>query len=326
MVTVPLFDLTFDHQKLRLYPMDLEIRLVWEALHRRLGAENYAFACEHTLLLIKPESFRRRFAEPIIQFLEEAGFLITSAKFVSLSGVEERFVWRYQWNKSTSDRQKLSQIKNQHDRSVLLCLRNTVEDEGLPASVRLHELKGSSAFMDQRRPHHLRSLLGSSDKGVTYVHCPDEPADFLRETSVFFADGDEILHAFGPTQWSGLSRREVLQFEQSLEPHSIDYEEVKSRHERSSAGALPRFFSAEADMQEWTLDDIQPFFGDLADPVTRWDFITCAARHIRYDREHEQALISTKVMPRVVELWKHFDYRNRLTERRQVQGNSGRTG
>ena len=318
MTTVPLFDLTFDHQKLRLYPMDIELRLVWEDLYRKLREETYRFACEHTLLVIKPESFRRRFAGPIINFLEEAGFAVTFASLVSLSGVEERFIWRYQWNKSTSDRQKLSNIKNRHDQSVLLGLRNTIEDDGLPASVRLHELKGSSAFLDQRRPHHLRSLLGSSDKGVTYVHCPDEPADFLREASVFFADSDELLSAFGECRWSGLSRQEVLGHERSLEPHSVDYTEVRERY-AAMGKACPRFLAADADEHEWTLDDILPFFGDLGDQKRRWDFITCAARHIRYDREHEQALISTKVMPRVVELWKRFEYRRRLSERRTVQ-------
>ena len=320
MVTVPLFDLTFDHQKLRLYPMDLEVRLVWEDLYRKLRGETYKFACEHTLLLIKPESFRRRFAGPIIRFLEDAGFVITSAKYVSLSGVEERFIWRYQWNKSTSDRQKLSQIKNHYDQSLLLCLRDTVEKEGMPASVRLHELKGSSAFMEQRRPYHLRSLLGSSDKGVTFIHCPDEPVDFLREISVFFQNAEEILQAFGAGPWAGLSKHEVLKFEQSLEPHSIEYDEVRSRYFNSlPLSAQPQFFNADADKIEWTLDDIMPFFDDLTDAMKRWDFITCAARHIRYDREHEQALISTKVMPRVVELWRHFDYRHRIEERQRVQ-------
>jgi hypothetical protein len=131
----------------------------------------------------------------------------------------------------------------------------------------------------------------------------------MRETCVFFQRAFQVIEAWHPSSATSQDvDGELHRHEMHLEPHSVDFDEVRSRMLAGSSD-VPEFLQEGAEEKAWTLDQLSPHFRDLGDVVTRWDFITCAARLIEYNRLGENALISTKPMPQIVAKWTTYDFR-----------------
>lgn len=287
---------TFEPLKIQYYPREIEGRMIWEFLTQDHGAGALRALYKHTFILLKPETARKRLTRRIVELLFDSGFEVAAMKSLRLRPVEERFIWRYQWNKATADRMALSALKSQFDDGVLLLLRDASRTSPIPASIRLHDLKGSSAFPELRRPEQLRTIIGATNKTLTFVHCPDEPADVLREAAVFYERPGDFVQGLSATS---LRSEEVLDrlvgLEEQVLAHSLSTAEVRSRRPD-----LPVEISSRPPL----LPEILRFFGSMEDERERWDLITVAADLISYHRTHEDALISTRTMPQVVDAWK----------------------
>jgi hypothetical protein len=297
---IPWHQLSFDPQKHRFYPGEFESRLAWEDLQIISPESMMTMFHRYTFIIIKPECFKRRLTASILEFLKNHGFAIRSMRLFHFHAANERFVWRYQWNAATTDRQQLSAIKNELDPAAILTLCDERWDGSIPAAVRLHELKGSSAFLDRRRPEQLRSIIGTTNRALTFIHCPDEPADILRETLAFFERGQDFLHDCKIDQdivddVPIISN--LLSHELNIPAHHLNPQEVSKRR---ALDLLPE--------RKYRLDDIRTRFGDLCTPAERWDFLTTAANWIQHDRTGEGPTISTKTMPQIVKEWDSFKF------------------
>jgi hypothetical protein len=193
------------------------------------------------------------------------------------------------------DRLRLLELKNRGESSAIILLRRPSE-RGLPASVRLTAAKGSSAFLDRRKPDDLRSILAIPNRALTFIHCPDEPADVLREFISLCPDEERLaslLAGAGTLGEAGSAiRARVLEFEATQPSHALDYTEVVSRRGLNPDLSVKR-----------RLTDIRTLFHSLEDAQERWDFITYAAMQINHDRDDEGPIISTRFLPRIIETW-----------------------
>ena len=286
--------LTHDPQKHRHYPGEFEHRLVWGALQRALGPRSEDALLDCTVLVLKPECFRRRVCATILDFVAQNGFSILDAEIRHIPTAEEHYIWRYQWNAATLDRLRLFAIKNRGESSAILLLRRpAAAHRGVPASVHLSASKGSTAYLDRRRATDLRTMLDVPNRALTFIHCPDEPADLLRELAVLCPDAERLprVLAAGRDDTARIRER-VLQFESTIPAHGLRYRDIAPQRDLPVDGA-----------RKFALDDVRGHFGDLDAPGERWDFITCAAELIQHDRSDEGPVITTRFLPAIQESW-----------------------
>ncbi|MEV0250959.1 nucleoside-diphosphate kinase [Nocardia sp. NPDC050712] len=149
----------------------------------RLGIEPDAFARQHSLLLLKPDAIVARAVEPTLEWLAENDFQVIGAHRLPVNRHLARAVWYFAWNIATAERRRLADLLVDISDALVLVVRGA--DGELPVSVRLTEAKGPTDPR-KRQPGELRYVLGRHNFLLNLVHSPDDPADVLREFTIFF--------------------------------------------------------------------------------------------------------------------------------------------
>ena len=170
------------------------------------GSFPYVALNRTALLIIQPDGVAAGIAGAVQQFLLSHGFHVRGAITFRHDYHSVREEWRYQFNEMTLPRMHLTSMKYTMADSIVLVLRDTRAKEGMPASVRLQKLKGSSS-PSGRSADQLRTIIGSPNGLLKFLHSPDEPADIIRELATSLARPvrrkviDLILNstALGPT-------------------------------------------------------------------------------------------------------------------------------
>lgn len=287
--------LSKDHLKYRYYPDDLPYTLAESVLSDLLRPEHRIF--EKTFLVLHPEIFAGGFVPLILDALQQEGFCVHFVEEFYLDLGRAAEIWRYQWNASSVSRMLFFDLKGSLAPAAFLGLSRTCSGD-LPATLALHLLKGSSRFRERLKPHQFRSLLPFTNRAMTFVHCPDEPADFLRELFILY--GTEKANAI------------AAQYSNS----QIAWGEVLSRlstfGEHSSFGA---FDAQHADYWSLWLEYLErigsPGAGDRfrsMDFDEQWLALSSIANLLENERDGTHPLITTKHMPEVVETWRATEY------------------
>ena len=286
--------LTHDPQKHRYYGAEFEYRAVWEELLDALGPRAESTLLDYTLLMLKPECFRRKVSGQILRIVADQGFTPVDADIRHVPAGDENYIWRFQWNAATSDRLRLFAVKNRGEScAILLLCRPAADHQGIPASVHLASMKGSSAYLERRQATDLRTVLDIPNRALTFIHCTDEPADVLRELVALMPDTDRLVAQLLESQdRSRAIADQVLGHELTIAPHSVRFSEVATRRGLPDDGLETR-----------ALKEIRPLFGDLTDELERWDFVTYAAGCIRHDRLDEGPVVSTRFLPEILASW-----------------------
>jgi hypothetical protein len=142
------------------------------------------FLRSYTLFMLKPDALVARKGELAVRAVEALGFDPVWARPVRLSRRGMRELWRFSWSEAAIERIRLSTLLNAAAPAVCMVLRRR-KDQAIPASVQLALAKGS-ATPERRTREHIRTILGSPNGILSFIHCADEPADMLRELAVFF--------------------------------------------------------------------------------------------------------------------------------------------
>ncbi|ALV05184.1 hypothetical protein [Roseateles depolymerans] len=286
--------LTHDPQKHRHYPSEFEFRLLWEDLEQTFGINAESSLLDYTVLVLKPECFRRKVSKQVLDYIVENGFTLVDLDIRHITPAEENYIWRYQWNTATVDRLRLLTIKNHGEASAILLLRRPASAHaGVPASVHLASIKGSSAYLERRQATDIRTILEIPNRALTFIHCPDEPADLLREAITLFPKTDRLIDRLREgVDATGHIFDRVMSHELSIAPHGVRFSEVAERRGLSTHTADKR-----------PLDDIRSAFGPIDQETDRWDFVTYAAELIRHDRLDEGPAISTRFLPQILASW-----------------------
>lgn len=145
------------------------------------------------IVLAKPEVFLEDCFAEITDFLHHQGFDVVDHFPTSLSPLVCREVWRYQWNAATVERIEVSELVLGLGLAHGLVVTHADHSAGGASTVadRLAGLKGPSD-PDRQRPGHLRHALGASNRVLSYVHVPDEPADIVRDLSLLLGRRDLV--------------------------------------------------------------------------------------------------------------------------------------
>lgn len=189
MIEVPEFT-TPNDVKRRYYAGDPYFRETWEQLgavcdeRQRLQTELW----RHAALVFKPEAFVVGRVRPALGRLSEAGFTAVHAFPFEFDRRAVRETWRYQLNVATLERIRVMDMVLTTGPSLYVLLRRNDPNDDVPATVKLRHYKGPTD-PSQRRPHHLRSVLGATQLSVlSFIHVADEPADLVRELGIFLPE------------------------------------------------------------------------------------------------------------------------------------------
>ncbi|MEU6721098.1 nucleoside-diphosphate kinase [Nonomuraea sp. NPDC046802] len=180
--------LTVLEDKRRLYAEDTYFVETWEEATRLLGDRSACFCDRHTLLVVKPEALLSGQLPAILHWLHENDWRVVAVRRLTVGRHEVRGLWRYHWNCVTQQHKDLVDMLFSVSESLLLMLRTSGEKSGA-ATPRLARGKGP-AFPGDRAPGQLRAMLGNLNSYLTFVHSPDEPADFLRELGILLPPGE----------------------------------------------------------------------------------------------------------------------------------------
>ncbi|MCC8251543.1 hypothetical protein [Saccharothrix luteola] len=139
------------------------------------------------VLVIHAETIALRKAETCLSYAARNGFRLLHALPFEVSQAMCDVVWRFQANVISQDSLAVRDGIYTHGTSIMLLLKDTRPDAGMPASSRLTLLKGSPDPA-QRDGSSLRSELGAINNIFGFVHCADEPLDVLRELAVMLPE------------------------------------------------------------------------------------------------------------------------------------------
>jgi nucleoside diphosphate kinase len=178
--------LTRDPHKPATYNGDGQFRQSWSDW-KNLAAGTSSAIYRYTSLLLKPETFAARKTGLILDRVRKLGFRATYAKEVQFDDKSIQAAWRYQMDKSSDDRFRLRGCFWGDTTSVYIVLRGPPADEC--AADRLARLKGS-AHPEKQIPGTLRHGLGGPNAMFSFLHTPDDTADFIRELSVWLTYGE----------------------------------------------------------------------------------------------------------------------------------------
>lgn len=244
-------------------------------------------------ILFKPDAVARRLVEPALALLAGHGFAPIAAKTVVLDGPRSQALWWYQWNRASVDRLRLAELFGCRSPSLLVMLEAPSAE--LPATVRLSALKGP-ADHDRRRPDQLRAVMGMRNRMLSLVHCPDEPADLVRDLAILLPPAER------PAFWQTLLGRggagsDPVWLAQALytayPAHALDPNEVRRRRGLEQVGA-----SAPMALERFAAE-----FGPVG-PSDQWDFITLAAEVIEHHVSGVEPLLSSMNFEPLAAAWR----------------------
>lgn len=153
------------------------------------GIDPAEFSRRYSLLLLKPDAIVARAVEPTLKWLQDNEFRVIGSRICAVDRHLVRALWYFAWNIASPERRRLADLLVGISDALVLVVSS--ESGALPTSVRLTSAKGPTAPA-ARRPGELRYLLGRYSYLLNLVHSPDDPADVLREFSIYF---DETTRA-----------------------------------------------------------------------------------------------------------------------------------
>jgi guanylate kinase len=211
------------------YAVDGLFREGWADLLRLTEDQgSFAISCM-TSLILKPETLARRSSRKVVELIREQGFRIALAKKIDLNRHTVQAVWRYQMDLASDDRILLRTLPLAPTEAIYLILQTDPADRS--AAERLRAFKGSSHAHLQKTGQ-LRSQLQLPNPTISFVHAPDDSADFIRELPVWlnFAERRGCKQLFsGPIdrQHSEKEESKLAAFENDVENYQFDIRTMK---------------------------------------------------------------------------------------------------
>ncbi|WP_433272800.1 hypothetical protein ACQPZF_17375 [Actinosynnema sp. CS-041913] len=313
----------FDHESLTIIQGKLEqyrreeggfLATGTETAQRAFGADLPRVLPRLAVMVIHAETVAARKAETCLSYLARNGFRLLHALTFEVSQNMCDTVWRFQANVISADSLAVRDGIYTHGTSIMLLLKDTSPDPGMPASSRLTMLKGSPDPV-QRDGGTLRSELGAINNIFGFVHCADEPLDVLRELAVMLpppvlSDVHLRLARRFDDDGAEFDCRPVIETAYAENPeHDIDSDRARRRlladvaeadGGDARAGAL-RAMLAESDRPGRDLDwfAFAAALRELGIDPFGWDSLVVASDRVRYE---VPGLV--KIVPSFTELMK----------------------
>ena len=182
--------LSASEAKFQAYSVESYFRTSWHDIEEVLAANVFEQLHNLVLVVFRPDAIIGRKVFAALRLLSYYELVPVAARSIRLSRLSIHELWRYQWNAASLDRIALSERLFTYSDSLLVILRRTSHAR-IPASVLLARGKGSPQ-VTERKATDLRSILGSPNRMLTFLHIADEPLDLVRELGILFPRSERI--------------------------------------------------------------------------------------------------------------------------------------
>ena len=242
------------------------------------------------LVLFKSETIAGQRLQVAHTLLTAQGFAAVAAEPVRFTGGLFHDLWRYQFQRATSDKIRLYTRWAAGTNGVVAAYIQTAPAPRRPASVSMKVFKGPAA-VERRQPEQLRSLMASPNSILNFVHASDEPADVLRELAILVPAErrDRVWRAIATADFEA-GQAELLALADrfaSGPPHDLD---VAAAGERLAAkcsangAAGQRYFDAVTTREKLlVLRELELALGARCAEVDPIDVIVFASGFVRRD-------------------------------------------
>ena len=274
-----------------MFAYDMYFRECWADAAATWGERVMAVASSVAVLMLKPDAVVGRRAGPVLDFVAGHGLRPVACRTTRLTRHSMRELYRYDWHIYPVDRLAFSTFWYTTDDVVAFVLEDVAPERGLPASVRLSGLKGSTP--EARQPWHLRSVLAPPNRILNFVHVTDEPADLFREIGILLDRDDrralltEVAASLGSDRGADV-RRDVAALEARVPAHDLDLERSLRRLAAVPAvgpGPVDEVAAGLAAGRSFAWDELRALLHPDAPGVDRWDFICVASHAIEAERD-----------------------------------------
>jgi hypothetical protein len=281
-------------EKREVFGYDLYFREGWADFAEVFGDEVADVLDGLAMLVVKPDAVVGRRLGLILDYMVDNGFVPVATARFGYTRHSMREVWRYDWHIYTVDRLQLCSFWYTTNDVLLFLARDVRPEAGLPATVRLSELKGVGDPA-KRGPHHLRTALRPPNRILNFVHVGDEPADIVRELAIFLDRPQRLafladLRAHLAEDRTAQAREEIAGIEADCPRHDLDIEATLTRLTPivgdAVAARLRELVHGDEKIQWDELAALVPF-----DKVDRWDVIVTASFVVHNERPVPHALL-----------------------------------
>lgn len=186
--------LTSQQNKFEVYSREAGFADAWSHACDQLGEHTIELLQRGAVALLRPDALRTGRVNVALDYIETLGLVTVLLLPVRISPWTVDYLWQYQWCAASADRVAMVRTMLTSWESVLAVFRSNDRARELPASVELSAVKGSG-HPHERHGHELRSVLGSPNRVLTFVHVADEPIDIVREIGLLLdrEQGDKAL-------------------------------------------------------------------------------------------------------------------------------------
>ncbi|WP_409181590.1 nucleoside-diphosphate kinase [Amycolatopsis sp. VS8301801F10] len=281
-------------EKREVFGCDLYFREGWADVLSVFGGDATGVLGGLAMLVVKPDAVAGRRLGPIMEYLADNGFVPVATTRFAYTRHSMREVWRYDWHIYTVDRLQLCTFWYLTNDVLVFLARDVRPVPGLPATVRLCELKGVGDPA-RRQSHHLRTKLNPPNRMLNFVHVGDEPADIVRELAIFLDRPERLrfledLRAHLGEDRTAQARAEIAALEADCPAHDLDLAAALSRLAPlagEAAAARLRDVAASGERISWDeLAELVPF-----EKADRWDVIVTASFVVHDERPVPHALL-----------------------------------
>ncbi|MDQ3935652.1 MAG: hypothetical protein M3340_13585 [Actinomycetota bacterium] len=292
--------LTAVPEKRDAYARETYFREAWDDVVDVLGDSAAAVLGSLGLLSFKPEAVVGRRLRATLHYVVDHGFVPAGVARLRYTRNSMRELWRYNWDVYTVDRIALATLMHSATDTLLWLLRGPDPDDGVPAAVRLSELKGPAA-VEERSGDHLRSVLRPPNEIVNFVHVADEPADIVRELGILLARTErrrlllDLRSGLGG-DLSGHVAAEIGRLEADHAAHDLSFAASLERLQRSGAASpetaeLVRAAAGGERKLRW--DELCALIDPSSPRVDVWDFVLVACDALPLERPGSTELLPT---------------------------------
>lgn len=189
------------------YATDSHFRLGWREWQDHPIGQT-ALLWRTTALVLKPEAMAGRRSALILERTAALGFQPVLAVPTTFGEAAVHATWRYQMDGASDDWIRLRSCYCLDTPALYVALIHPEAGPTSSAAHRLRQAKGSP-HLDQQKQTDLRAGLGAPNPVLSFLHTPDDGADFIRESTI----------------WLDHTHRERLR-DDALRGHAVPWPEI----------------------------------------------------------------------------------------------------
>lgn len=173
--------LTRNAAKVEMYNAETYFRESHRDLESVLGPDLEDVLLRHGLVILKPDGYGLGVTGDVVDFYAENGLRVVEALELDFGPLLWRAMWIHQMTLASMDR--LAVIDGVISGRALALVLRADDTGGLPAAVRISDLKGPAKPEDQPE-NCLRRRISQPHRIFSLVHSADDPADVVRELGI----------------------------------------------------------------------------------------------------------------------------------------------